>query len=72
MDVIKVDLDQCVGHGKCYLVEPELMEPFDDEGHSRFVGDPIDPDDRRQSDLVDVVVASCPEEALSRAGLERD
>lgn len=66
MDVVRVDLDLCVGHGKCYLVAPELMEPFDDEGHARFCGDPVDAADRRRSDLLDVIVASCPEEALSR------
>lgn len=66
MDLIQVDLDLCVGHGKCYLVAPQLMEPFDDEGHARFVGDPVDSDDRELSGLLDTIVASCPEEALSR------
>ena len=32
--VVDVDLSRCVGHGKCYGVAPELMRPFDDEGHA--------------------------------------
>jgi ferredoxin len=28
---ISVDREQCVGHGRCYTVSPEVFEP-DDEG----------------------------------------
>jgi hypothetical protein len=31
MDVVKADLGRCGGHGKCYLIAPDLFEPFDDE-----------------------------------------
>jgi ferredoxin len=70
MDVIRVDLNRCVGHGKCYLVAPELMQPFDDEGHAEFIGDPIDPSDEKASRKADAIVASCPEEALSRVSAD--
>jgi ferredoxin len=72
MDVIRVDLHRCVGHGKCYLLAPELIEPFDDEGHAEWIGDPIDPDDEKGAQLLDRIVASCPEEALSRHRLDHD
>jgi ferredoxin len=63
--VVNVDLERCVGHGKCYLIAPDLMEPFDDEGHSRFHGQPIDPDDSKQLARGQSVIDSCPEQALS-------
>jgi ferredoxin len=72
MDVIRVDLDRCVGHGKCYLLAPELIEPFDDEGHAEWVGDPVDDEDAKGGRLLDRIVASCPEEALSRHRLDHD
>ncbi len=28
---ISVDAEQCIGHGRCYAVSPEVYEP-DDEG----------------------------------------
>ena len=72
MDAIEVDLGRCVGHGKCYLLAPELMEPFDDEGHAQWVGDPIADDDKKGGQLLDRIVASCPEEALTRRRLDHD
>ncbi len=30
---ISVDAEQCVGHGRCYTVSPDVYEP-DDEGYS--------------------------------------
>ena len=65
-DIVHVDLDLCVGHGKCYLVAPSLMEPVDDDGHAGFIGKPVGPEDRKASDLVDMLVMACPEGALSR------
>jgi ferredoxin len=63
--VVNVDLERCVGHGKCYLIAPDLMEPFDDEGHSRFRGDPIETTDSVHVARAQAVIDSCPEEALS-------
>jgi ferredoxin len=65
MDVIHVDLARCVGHGKCYGIAPELMEPFDDDGHAAFIGDPIDPGDPKAVARGEAAIQSCPEEALS-------
>jgi hypothetical protein len=43
-----------------------LIEPFDDEGHARWIGAPIADDDQKGGQLLDRIVASCPEEALTR------
>jgi ferredoxin len=63
--VIHVDLSRCVGHGKCYGVAPDLMAPFDDEGHAEFDAEPIDPSDLKQIARAQVAIDSCPEQALS-------
>ena len=65
LSVIDNDLSACVGHGKCYGVAPELMEPFDDEGHAVFHADPIDPGDRARVGRAVKAIESCPEGALS-------
>jgi ferredoxin len=65
MKCIHVDLDRCEGHGRCYAIAPDLLEPFDDHGHSQFIGSPIDPSDAELFNRADRAVQSCPEEALS-------
>lgn len=65
MYAVEVDEAFCVGHGKCYLVDPELMEPRDDLGHARYVGGPIDDTDAMLLRRAGVVVDSCPEQALT-------
>jgi hypothetical protein len=42
-----------------------MMQPFDDEGHAEFYGDPIDPGDSRQIERGQAVIDSCPEQAPS-------
>jgi ferredoxin len=63
--VIDVDLDTCVGHGKCYMLAPELFDAIDDDGRAGFVGDPIDPDDPVALAAAERAVAACPEYALT-------
>jgi ferredoxin len=70
--VIHVDLSRCVGHGKCYMIAPELMEPFDDEGHSRFHGKPVQDGDRTAVARAENAIDSCPERALSWRRSEDD
>jgi ferredoxin len=70
MDVVKADLGRCGGHGKCYLIAPDLFEPFDDEGHSAFVGEPIDPDDAKRVTKANAAIDACPEQALSWGSAE--
>lgn len=63
--IVHVDLDRCVGHGKCYMVAPDLMEPFDDEGHAQFVGKPVQEGDGKTFARAQDAIDSCPEQALS-------
>jgi ferredoxin len=60
---IEVDRAVCVGHGKCYLVAPEVFAPGDELGRTKILRD-VDPSDpdllRRAKNAVD----GCPEGAL--------
>jgi ferredoxin len=58
---LHIDADACTGHGRCYVLAPEVFEP-DDEGHSVGLVHDI-PDD-----LVDkarLAAANCPENAIT-------
>jgi ferredoxin len=63
--VVKVDLDLCQGHGKCYVAAPGFFEVGDDFGRAKFVGDPIDPSDAARIELAERAIRGCPESALS-------
>jgi len=59
---LRVD-EQCVGHGRCYTLAPQLLDS-DDEGYVTIrAGDPIDiPEDMQE--LARDVEGSCPESAI--------
>ena len=60
---LSVDADACMGHGRCYLLAPELLSD-DEEGFVTIRGRTIDvPDDLR--DLAEELEATCPEAAIS-------
>ncbi len=66
---VEIDLDVCVGHGKCYLVAPEVFEPSDDLGRARILREVTSAETdllRRTKNAVD----GCPEGALRFAGEE--
>jgi ferredoxin len=58
---LKIDTEACTGHGRCYVLAPEVFEP-DDEGHSVALVDDI-PD--ALLDKAQLAVANCPESAIS-------
>ena len=58
---LHIDADACTGHGRCYVLAPEVFEP-DDEGHSVGLVDDI-PDDLL--DKARLAVANCPESAIT-------
>lgn len=59
-----VDPGRCEGHGKCYLLVPEVFEPEDDWGHARVLRS-IDPEDGALRRRVQRAIDGCPESALS-------
>lgn len=55
-----IDADRCVGHGRCYALAPDLVEP-DDFGHGLVVEQPSEAD----LDVVEDAVQACPERAVT-------
>jgi ferredoxin len=59
---VVIDADKCTGHGRCYLLVPELF--VDDEfGHGVVLGDGSFTD--AQQGAVDRAIVACPEQAIS-------
>ncbi len=60
---LTVDANQCMGHGRCYTLAPELLDS-DDEGYVTIRGHTIDvPPDLIE--LAEEAQGSCPEGAIS-------
>jgi len=58
---LRIDADACTGHGRCYVLAPEVFEP-DDEGHSVALHDQIP---QELVDKAQLAAANCPESAIS-------
>jgi len=61
---IRLDADRCQGHGRCYVLAPDLFDA-DDYGHCVLLVDEVPAgreDDARTG------VENCPEQALSLEG----
>ncbi len=65
--VVNVDSSACRGHGRCYGLAPSLYRPKDDDGHSEFIGEPIEASDEELMKLGSRTIKNCPEHALSWA-----
>ena len=58
---IRIDTERCEGHGRCYSLAPELVEP-DDLGNGHEIGDGSVP--AGQEDSARQAEANCPEHAV--------
>jgi ferredoxin len=58
---VRIDLDACTGHGRCYVLAPDLFDS-DDVGHSVARFDEVPPG---LEDQARIAVANCPEQAIS-------
>jgi ferredoxin len=61
---IKLDVDRCQGHGRCYVLAPDLFDA-DEFGHCVLLVDDVPAgreDDARTG------VENCPEQALALEG----
>jgi ferredoxin len=56
------DLDRCAGHGRCYDLAPDLIEPDTDGFALLTVTGELTPEQQRSADTA---VRNCPERALS-------
>jgi ferredoxin len=58
---VAVDREVCTGHGRCYMLAPDVFEP-DDRGHCEIVLEDVPDGQLAQAKLA---VANCPEHALT-------
>jgi ferredoxin len=58
---LRIDNEACTGHGRCYVLAPDVFEP-DDEGHSIALVDEIP---AALLDQAQLAVANCPESAIT-------
>jgi ferredoxin len=60
---LAVDAVGCMGHGRCYLMAPDLLA-YDDEGYVTIRGQAIDvPAD--QVEVAEDAAGTCPEQAIT-------
>ena len=60
---LSVDGKSCMGHGRCYLMAPDLLG-YDDEGYVTIRDQTIDvPAD--QVEAAEDAAATCPEQAIT-------
>jgi ferredoxin len=65
MNRINVDLDLCQGHGRCYRIAPQIMQPIDDSGHAEYILGSLDGPEAQPLSAARSAVDSCPEAALT-------
>ena len=58
---VRVDLSLCVGHGRCYVLAPDVFED-DERGHCKLLLKSVPPDLEKQARMAE---ANCPEGAIS-------
>lgn len=58
---VSVDRERCTGHGRCYMLAPEVFEA-DDDGHS-LVRSELVP--AHLEDAARRAAANCPEDAIT-------
>lgn len=64
---IRVDLEICQGHGKCYLTAPEVFAPDEDDdwGRASVLQPELPKSEERLVEAAERAAASCPERAIS-------
>jgi ferredoxin len=57
---VRVDREQCVGHGRCYMLAPDVFSE-DERGHCVIANESVAPDLEKQARIGE---ANCPEGAI--------
>ena len=58
---ITINTDRCTGHGRCYVLAPEVFEP-DDDGYSVARASVVDDD---LTEAAQLGSSNCPEDAIN-------
>jgi len=57
---IRVDMELCVGHGRCYMLAPDLFDE-DERGYCKLLREDVPPELQPQARMGE---ANCPEGAI--------
>jgi ferredoxin len=57
---VRVDLALCVGHGRCYMLAPDIYDE-DERGYCRVLLEDVPPELQKQARMGE---ANCPEGAI--------
>ena len=57
---VRVDSDACVGHGRCYMLAPDIFDE-DERGHCKVMNENISSELEKQARMGE---ANCPEGAI--------
>jgi ferredoxin len=57
---VRVDLEACVGHGRCYMLAPDVFDE-DDQGHCMLRREVVPPELEDQARMGE---SNCPEGAI--------
>jgi ferredoxin len=57
---VRLDSQACVGHGRCYMLAPEIFGE-DEQGHCRILAEDVPPELEKQARMGE---ANCPEGAI--------
>jgi ferredoxin len=57
---IRVDPDVCVGHGRCYMLAPDVFDE-DERGHCKIPNENVPPELEKKARMGE---ANCPEGAI--------
>jgi ferredoxin len=58
---VRLDRERCQGHGRCYVLAPEVFTP-DDDGYGLVVAEEVPPTLQEQARLG---AGNCPEDAIT-------
>ena len=61
---VRVDRDKCVGHGRCYVLAPDVFQE-DDRGHCLIAHEDVPPALEQQARAG---ADNCPEQSIEIAG----
>jgi ferredoxin len=61
---LRIDHDRCTGHGRCYMLAPNLFEA-DDDGYGQLLADEVPAEHEAEARKA---VLGCPERAVLADG----
>lgn len=58
---VEIDANMCEGHGRCYVLSPDVFAP-DDDGHGLVIVENLDTPELVKA--AELAIGNCPESAI--------